>query len=592
MPFSATVFRVLIASPGDALPERDAIERAIIEWDDEHAQDRGVAFLPVRWERASPRGGTSGQEVVNEDLVETSDVLIGVFWSRIGRKTKHDQSGSIEEIRQFATSQKPYGLFFKNQTLPMDHDQRQFNALKRFKAEVHSFDSELRGLAQDFESSDQLGRLVGRFLTDTLRRLHDGVDAEEGNSPRAGTGPVQRRISRNAESILQAAARTAVAVDDPRGVAIAKADDPLLNSMSDAAFQSALDELTRRDLLAITGDRGPAGLLIDIPHEGLDRGLRLARQTSEHVESRVRAAICSESPTTIEAVAANLGLAPLVVRHITEGYASQRLLSVERFADETRIGKPSSELCEWDRIRPRKACVVIGPHFPNSGDRLGQSFTVEFLNEGEHDARDIKAVFDTKGDGFPPEPATFLPFVLPAMTTEPRDRYQTGFSVPWPEPGEDGEFKPDQEKIVRLKVTFRDGLDERDEAQFTLRLRNVPNRKRWTAEEVRGRAPHPDLPGFTHGVALTMRNASRFSMPIAPRTSCGSCTISQQRVVRDRETMPWQECDSGFSLESARSYWVRTPPRSPCHSLIRRCATACFLRRLKLPSCSQSPNMV
>lgn len=77
MAFEATVYRVLIASPGDVTPERDVIERAIIEWNDKHSRGRSIVFLPVRWERAAPRGGAPGQDVVNEDLVDTSDVLVG-----------------------------------------------------------------------------------------------------------------------------------------------------------------------------------------------------------------------------------------------------------------------------------------------------------------------------------------------------------------------------------------------------------------------------------------------------------------------------------------------------------------------------------
>ena len=42
--------------------------------------------------------------------------------------------------------------------------------------------------------------------------------------------------------------------------------------------------------------------------------------------------------------------------------------------------------------------------------------------------------------------------------------------------------------LVRLKITFRDGRDERDTAIFTLQLRNnqVPNR--WSAEELKHEA--------------------------------------------------------------------------------------------------------
>ncbi|MCE3277544.1 MAG: hypothetical protein K0R13_3399 [Propionibacteriaceae bacterium] len=178
MPFSATVYRVLIASPGDVSHERNVVERAIIDWNDEHSRDKFVVFLPVRWERASPRGGAAGQDVVNEDLVDTSDVLIGVFWWRIGTRTREERSGSIEEIRRFARSGRPYGLFFKAGSMPMTHDPEQYAALGLFKNEVRGFESEIRGLTQDFRTRDQLRQYVGRFLTDTARRVSP-ADREE-----------------------------------------------------------------------------------------------------------------------------------------------------------------------------------------------------------------------------------------------------------------------------------------------------------------------------------------------------------------------------------------------------------------------------
>ena len=50
MPFSATVFNVLIASPSDVLAERAAIAQSLHDWNVLHAQDQGKILLPVMWE--------------------------------------------------------------------------------------------------------------------------------------------------------------------------------------------------------------------------------------------------------------------------------------------------------------------------------------------------------------------------------------------------------------------------------------------------------------------------------------------------------------------------------------------------------------
>ena len=207
MPFFATAYRVLIASPSDVKPERDVVERAIIDWNDEHSRDKSVVFLPVRWERASPRGGATGQDVVNEDLVDTSDVLIGVFWWRIGTQTREERSGSIEEIRRFARSGRPYGLFFKAGSMPMNHDPEQYAALGLFKGEVRGFESDIRGLTQDFRTRDQLRQFVWRFLTDTARRISpsDQVERQQRTEVMARAASIHANIDRQAGGELDKA---------------------------------------------------------------------------------------------------------------------------------------------------------------------------------------------------------------------------------------------------------------------------------------------------------------------------------------------------------------------------------------------------
>ena len=50
MTFSATVVRVLIASPGDTGQARLLLRDVLQEWNSLHAEDSSVMLLPVMWE--------------------------------------------------------------------------------------------------------------------------------------------------------------------------------------------------------------------------------------------------------------------------------------------------------------------------------------------------------------------------------------------------------------------------------------------------------------------------------------------------------------------------------------------------------------
>ena len=58
MPFTATTYRVLIASPSDLTEEREAATMAINDWNAQHAASEGIVLLPVKWETHSrPESG-------------------------------------------------------------------------------------------------------------------------------------------------------------------------------------------------------------------------------------------------------------------------------------------------------------------------------------------------------------------------------------------------------------------------------------------------------------------------------------------------------------------------------------------------------
>ena len=103
MSYQATTYRTLIASPGDVAAERAAIPEVIHAWNAEHSLDNKVVLLPVGWERdAVPEMGDRPQAIINKQLVESCDVLIGAFWTRIGTHTGVAESGTVERSRSLS----------------------------------------------------------------------------------------------------------------------------------------------------------------------------------------------------------------------------------------------------------------------------------------------------------------------------------------------------------------------------------------------------------------------------------------------------------------------------------------------------------
>jgi hypothetical protein len=136
MPFKAETYRILIASPSDLAEERQAATEAVHQWNAQHAIAESVFLLPVRWEtHAAPQSDLRPQEALNRQLVCGCDILVGMFWTRLGSRTGVAESGTVEEIDQFVAAGKPALLYFSSRAIdPNKIDLKQFKKLKSFKS--------------------------------------------------------------------------------------------------------------------------------------------------------------------------------------------------------------------------------------------------------------------------------------------------------------------------------------------------------------------------------------------------------------------------------------------------------------------------
>lgn len=164
MAFSAKVYRIMIASPSDVKKERDAVEDVLSEWNHKYGEEKGILFIPLRWEKDSaPLMGQAPQDILNRQLCERSDFLIAMFWSRMGTPTEGFASGTLEEIQQHMDAGKPVMFYFCEKPLPGTVDVEQLQLLREYKKEIERNRS---GLYHTFKSrSDLKSKLMDHLRT-------------------------------------------------------------------------------------------------------------------------------------------------------------------------------------------------------------------------------------------------------------------------------------------------------------------------------------------------------------------------------------------------------------------------------------------
>jgi hypothetical protein len=168
MPYSATVFNVLIASPSDVPDERLAIAQSLQEWNTLHSEEQGKILMPVMWETHSvPAMGDRPQGLINDRVVRRCDILIGAFWTRLGSPTGVEESGTVEEVKWFLSNKKPVMLYFSKAHVDLDTvDLGQYQKLKEFKQSIRD-----RGIQEDYHSIGELKEKLSRHLTIVMRDM-------------------------------------------------------------------------------------------------------------------------------------------------------------------------------------------------------------------------------------------------------------------------------------------------------------------------------------------------------------------------------------------------------------------------------------
>jgi hypothetical protein len=179
MPRLSTVYDVLIASPSDVEMEREEAQKVISKWNIVHSKKESIILNPVLWETHSwPKLGDRPQAILNEQIVNNCDILIGFFWTRLGTPTGLVESGTLEEINEFSRAKKQVSLYFSTRPINPDLiDKEQYEKLKKYKQEWRKI-----GLVAEYETIEELKE---KLLND-ISRIVDDLQNRFGYFPRTG----------------------------------------------------------------------------------------------------------------------------------------------------------------------------------------------------------------------------------------------------------------------------------------------------------------------------------------------------------------------------------------------------------------------
>ena len=260
----------MIASPGDVASERTIVRDVIYEWNAVHSKLRSIVLLPIGWEsHSSPEMGSGPQEIINRQILAKCDLLVGVFWTRIGTPTNEHASGTVEEIQKHIESSNPAMLYFSSQPVAMDTvDPEQIAKLKQFKDSCRS-----KGLCQDYDSHSDFKEKFYRHLQLKVNEHPLFKDSESGPVGEIFESKTKLpSLSNEARVLLKEASHdpngNILRIRYMGGAEIMTNGKNLISSKEHrevARWESALKELLNEALLV---DRGHKGEVFEVTNLG------------------------------------------------------------------------------------------------------------------------------------------------------------------------------------------------------------------------------------------------------------------------------------------------------------------------------------
>lgn len=267
MSYEATVINVMIAGPSDVAIERKMLKEVVQEWNSINSEDKRIVLMPTSWDtHSSPKMGERAQVVINEQVLEHCDVLVAIFWTRLGSPTGDSRSGTVEEIEKHMKSGKPAMIYFSSAPVRLDSvDDEQYKALQDFRRECEG-----KGLIETYETISEFRDKFTRQLAQTILRSFASIKTSSTDLHSPQIAEQIPELSEEAKHLLVEAS------EDQSGIImkVLTMGGTLLqtngkefieqgNPRSEAKWEAALKQLVSHSLIEDRGYKGEIFVLTD-----------------------------------------------------------------------------------------------------------------------------------------------------------------------------------------------------------------------------------------------------------------------------------------------------------------------------------------
>ncbi len=182
------ILRVFLASPGDLEKEREAVRKAVDEFNRCWADALGYHLELDGWEETVSGSGRP-QDLINEKMAKCH-LFIGMIWKRWGTQPGHDDKYSSGFEEEFGRSRARYeesgspdiSLFLKE--IPKENMEDPGDELKKVLEFRKKIEDEKPLLYETFSSPQEMEKLAGRFFAENVNRRREADTSSESDEDR------------------------------------------------------------------------------------------------------------------------------------------------------------------------------------------------------------------------------------------------------------------------------------------------------------------------------------------------------------------------------------------------------------------------
>ena len=216
---NSSVIKVTLCGPGDVSREIEIAEQVIAEWNRTNWEATGCGLISRHWRTSSaPDMAERGQRVIDRQLIDDSDLVVGIFWSRLGTPTGLADSGTVEEIDRATHRDIRTMVYFSKLEAPAQKvDSQQLAQLERFRQRVFGM-----ALASSFTSRRQFEKdfrnHLGKAVHESLAKRTETERSSDQKAEISQSGKNNTQIIGDQNSIqVTASKRPKVVIEQSPG---------------------------------------------------------------------------------------------------------------------------------------------------------------------------------------------------------------------------------------------------------------------------------------------------------------------------------------------------------------------------------------